>query len=126
MPSMPCKSCQKNSSLNCGRCKGEYYCSKDCQKSDWKFHKRFCPKIATFVEKREKFEKNVDRTYEDEKEFEMDMKNHASFVSTNPWPEESVIMDFIYNQGFVEASRFFPRNSYVDLTNFFLAGNSNF
>ena len=30
-----------------------------------------------------------------------------------------------YIQTFVEASRFFPRNSYVDLTNFFLSKTTN-
>merc|ERR1712179_481775 len=33
---------------------------------------------------------------------ERHMKNHASFVSSNPWPEEKVVMDFISN----------PRNKY--------------
>ncbi|KAJ6575637.1 hypothetical protein DFH09DRAFT_1311696 [Mycena vulgaris] len=28
----------------CGRCKNSWYCSVDCQKSDWKFHQRFCGK----------------------------------------------------------------------------------
>ena len=27
------------------------------------------------------------------------LKNHASFVSSNPWPEEKVVMDFISNPG---------------------------
>ncbi|KAK6538194.1 hypothetical protein TWF694_011076 [Orbilia ellipsospora] len=31
----------------CGRCKEEYYCSKECQKIDWKNHKPVCGKPYT-------------------------------------------------------------------------------
>ena len=45
---MPCsnKNCPKqdttNSSLRCSRCKKASYCSKECQKDDWKKHKTSC------------------------------------------------------------------------------------
>ena len=44
------KRCQKCGGLGipklfvCGRCKGASYCSVDCQKVDWKFHKGTCHK----------------------------------------------------------------------------------
>ncbi|KAK9820089.1 hypothetical protein WJX72_006020 [[Myrmecia] bisecta] len=28
--------------LKCGRCKIVYYCSKECQKTNWKIHKIYC------------------------------------------------------------------------------------
>ena len=32
----------QNSLMLCGNCKQAYYCSKDCQKADWKQHKQVC------------------------------------------------------------------------------------
>ena len=33
---------QTMSLLKCGKCKSAYYCSKECQRADWKFHKKQC------------------------------------------------------------------------------------
>lgn len=45
-PDPPCKNCAKLCSkpLRCGICKAAVYCSADCQKSDWQYHKRTCKK----------------------------------------------------------------------------------
>ena len=39
-----CKTCLKENVtlMTCGRCKSVFYCSKDCQKKDWKTHKAVC------------------------------------------------------------------------------------
>src|ERR1044072_2022894 len=37
-----CNVCQKPSSNKCSKCKQTYYCSKTCQKEDWKRHKKLC------------------------------------------------------------------------------------
>jgi hypothetical protein len=44
-----CNCCGKEvtSRLRCGRCKNVNYCSRDCQKSDWKAHKIPCKVIAS-------------------------------------------------------------------------------
>lgn len=38
-----CRSVSSNHS-KCARCKDAFYCSRECQKSDWKRHKRWCGK----------------------------------------------------------------------------------
>lgn len=45
-----CKKCGKNPEdksklLKCSQCSAAYYCSKECQKADWKMHKGFCNKM---------------------------------------------------------------------------------
>ena len=44
-----CSSCGKNpgTPLRCGQCKSTVYCSAECQRSDWPFHRRICkPQVA--------------------------------------------------------------------------------
>jgi hypothetical protein len=38
----PCEICNKPSSFKCSVCKKVYYCSKKCQKENWKYHKGMC------------------------------------------------------------------------------------
>jgi hypothetical protein len=37
-----CSICSKEAELKCSNCKQCYYCSRNCQKVDWKTHKIFC------------------------------------------------------------------------------------
>merc|ERR1719460_2789998 len=39
-----CSVCCKACSMSCS-CKARFYCGQDCQLSDWKQHKPFCPKV---------------------------------------------------------------------------------
>ena len=41
-----CNVCGKYSNVFCGNCNFARYCSKDCQKKDWKLHKKKCPNGA--------------------------------------------------------------------------------
>jgi hypothetical protein len=37
-----CKMCNRSTNHHCDRCKAVYYCSQNCQKIDWKDHKKIC------------------------------------------------------------------------------------
>ena len=40
-----CSNCTKlDSNYKCSKCKKVFYCSKKCQKEDWKSHKKICKK----------------------------------------------------------------------------------
>jgi len=41
-PSFFCSVCKQSSTLRCFRCLGAHYCSVDCQRHDWKNHKKHC------------------------------------------------------------------------------------
>ena len=40
-----CETCKKPASSQCARCNSVHYCSKECQKSDWKRHKLYCEPV---------------------------------------------------------------------------------
>lgn len=45
-----CANCgHPGATKRCGRCKTTYYCQKECQRSDYKAHKRVCAQLATGV-----------------------------------------------------------------------------
>ncbi|KAI1470047.1 uncharacterized protein F4812DRAFT_457444 [Daldinia caldariorum] len=46
-----CVVCWKGGGQLCGSCKSCHYCSKECQKSDWKSHKLLCKAIVTQPER---------------------------------------------------------------------------
>lgn len=41
-----CQNCGGVGNLSCGKCFSGYYCSADCQRSDWPRHKAACARIA--------------------------------------------------------------------------------
>ena len=45
MSNKVCIVCLKTRAKRCKQCKGEYYCSKECQAKDWKHHKQICKKV---------------------------------------------------------------------------------
>ncbi|KAI0726157.1 hypothetical protein C8Q72DRAFT_540561 [Fomitopsis betulina] len=38
---------KRSNLLQCGGYKSIYYCGKDCQRRDWKRHKKYCKKSGT-------------------------------------------------------------------------------
>ena len=46
---MLCRACDENASNKCSNCKQVWYCGRDCQKSDWKTHKKNCKKIWEWI-----------------------------------------------------------------------------
>ncbi len=51
-----CLNCLKGgaagSCMQCGKCKGALFCSVDCQKAVWKYHKDMCKAVTAFRELR--------------------------------------------------------------------------
>eukprot|EP01083_Nonionella_stella_P157575 511704_1 len=65
MFSMPssCAKCNKTGATAvCGACKCTYYCSRDCQRKDWKQHKKICKMI------KEQGQQKTNTTKRDEKQ----------------------------------------------------------
>eukprot|EP00947_MAST-08B_sp_MAST-8B-sp1_P002361 g2361.t1 len=44
-----CAVCGKSCALTCSRCKSAHYCSRECQRSHWKVHKKVCSKTPDAV-----------------------------------------------------------------------------
>ena len=38
----PCGFCASEAKVKCANCKSTYYCDRNCQKRDWKTHKKSC------------------------------------------------------------------------------------
>jgi radical SAM protein with 4Fe4S-binding SPASM domain len=48
---LKCEKCGKKEDIKrCAKCKMLAYCSRDCQKSDWKKNKRICPQLVALRE----------------------------------------------------------------------------
>ena len=48
-----CSVCSKEASKKCSKCKLQFYCSKQCQKEDWKNHKAICKEVSKAAEFKE-------------------------------------------------------------------------
>ena len=46
----PCGFCASEAKVKCANCKSTYYCDRNCQKRDWKVHKKSCNVQKTPVE----------------------------------------------------------------------------
>lgn len=47
-PNLPCSHCGlPDARQKCGACLATFYCSRVCQKADWKLHKKLCPLIKS-------------------------------------------------------------------------------
>eukprot|EP01083_Nonionella_stella_P157574 511701_1 len=63
--SSSCAKCNKaGATAVCGACKCTYYCSRDCQRKDWKQHKRIC-KMLKEEEKANTIKTNGKQTFKE-------------------------------------------------------------
>jgi len=52
-----CAACGEPASHRCSKCKNEWYCSRECQLSRWKEHKKLCGLMNKFKEEDLKYDK---------------------------------------------------------------------
>jgi len=58
-----CKETQTKKMRKCGNCKSVYYCSRECQKKDWSFHKGRCKNMKQDKKKNRKAKKTIEEIY---------------------------------------------------------------
>jgi len=46
---IPCAYVERSKTMYCSRCRSVTYCSRECQKANWKFHKLHCEKCAARI-----------------------------------------------------------------------------
>lgn len=51
-----CAGCGDPATMRCSRCKTEWYCSRECQLSRWKEHKKLCVVLSEIKQEEDKFE----------------------------------------------------------------------
>ena len=58
-----CYVCKKETTDLCKRCKSTYYCSKSCQKSNWKHHKTECIDRKSLESQLQEYHKNAQKLF---------------------------------------------------------------
>ena len=90
-----CNTCQKSEGTRrCSRCKADYYCSKECQRKDWKKHQPICDDLVEYAERTTKmWDEDKEETSFDSIRFNArsEIRAHSRFVKEHLWPSEQVI-----------------------------------
>ena len=81
----------------CSECTVAIYCGKNCQRSDWKVHKRHCKDLKIYVKLQKKMDdrsKKEADTYE-RKALLLEREDLHNWVKDHPWPSEEKIRSWI-------------------------------
>ena len=89
----------------CSECTVAIYCGKNCQRSDWKVHKRHCKDLKSYVllqkeKAKDEHSKIEDDTYE-RRILDLDIRTVLekedihNWVKDHPWPSEEKIRSWI-------------------------------
>ena len=127
----PCSYCSKFEStaefqestlMQCGRCKQAYYCSKECQRKDWKSHKETCTQVDSKAIKLSQLKSNCVSTFLHHN-YAIVLKRLIEVMNDTGLPKEELVVDVDFNadeSGMIPALRTPPifrinsLNSYCD------------
>ncbi|XP_060561743.1 uncharacterized protein LOC132721452 [Ruditapes philippinarum] len=83
-----CGDCAKpNCTKLCNRCKGTFYCSKECQRKDWSVHKEIC------VQRLTEEEQEIYKIYEEKTRQRRDYKRRCKEVTEETDGLNNIIID---------------------------------
>lgn len=79
---LPCFVCgdKKAKTFRCGNCLSNWYCTKECQKKDWKIHKEYCKAISEQIKSQKKGQHVHDENCNHDHDHKHDHKHEHNHV----------------------------------------------
>ncbi len=77
-----CSMCSKDPVKACSKCKVQYYCGKQCQMKDWKFHKKICSDLQETAFVKENLQPKAGLPFGD---FMTSMMEMMLSINIGPW-----------------------------------------
>lgn len=103
---------EKSNLQRCGRCRDATYCSKECQKSHWEFHRPLCEKKLIDLEKERPSDvtPNIEREWTEWKHKQLGNIQFLFAAVVNGTEQKSITMYLSYEPSEIPAKKFKIRN----------------